>query len=435
MTVEDQRPGFVRTLCFVAPRPSPPMRLAWLGPLPGNQGGVPSMASQQLLGLLAAGCEIEAFVGSAAQRFPSQLRAHPGLEVHSQTTRWRYDRWYSNTDITKHLSGAAVRAAQLRRTGANVLARHDTKPFDLVYQFSMPELFAMYGRRRRLPPVVVHPEVHAAGELRWHHRERALAMGPESAAKHAAVRSMLASRSVIQRVDLAHADLVIAPAARFGELLHEDCHVQADRIRVVPNPIDVARFVPGDGPRRDEPRRLLFVSRIAVRKGVETIVELSHRITDLQGQVVIEVLGDRSLWSDYRHLLADLHPGTAIAVGHIANTDMTRLLQGATALLQPSRYEPFALTVGEALACGTPVITSDEVGATENVDPRVGMRVPAGDAAAMERALRDYLAAVEDTATEAELRTLARAEAERLFATDVVGRQLARELEAFVASR
>jgi glycosyltransferase involved in cell wall biosynthesis len=172
-----------------------------------------------------------------------------------------------------------------------------------------------------------------------------------------------------------------------------------------------------------------------VRKGVDAIVELSHRISDLEGQVVIEVLGDRSLWSDYRHLLAGLHPATSLAVGYVANDELRERLQRATVLLQPSRYEPFALTVGEALACGTPVITSDEVGATEGVDPRIGMRVAAGDVAALERALRDLLAAVKDPAVESELRALSRAEAERLFASDVVGRQLAQALETFVASR
>jgi glycosyltransferase involved in cell wall biosynthesis len=410
-------------------------RIAWIGPLPGSQGGVPSMAAQQLIGLANTGVRIEAFVGAAAKRFPGEISARPGVEVHSHMTRWRYDRWYSSTDMTKHVSGAAVRAAQLRRIGASVLARHDIAPFDLVYQFSMPELFAIYGRQRRLPPIVVHPEVHAAGELRWHHRERSLAMGPESAVKHAAVRSMLAGRSAIQRVDLSRADLVIAPAARFGELLSQDYRVAAERIRVVPNPIDVELFEPGEGPRPGEPRRILFVSRIAVRKGVETIVELSHRIADLEGAVLIEVLGDRSLWSDYRHLLDDLNPGTAAVIGHVAHTEMRGRLQGATALLQPSHYEPFALTVAEALACGTPVITSDEVGATENVDPRVGVRVPAGSAVAMERALRDLLRSVEDPATEVELRALARTEAVRLFAPDVVGRQLAGELEAYLATR
>lgn len=398
--------------------------------MPSTLGGVPAMATQQLIGLTAAGVEVEAFVSPTGDRVPEALRARPGLVVHAQPTRWRYDRWYSRTDIAKHVSGAAARAAQLRGIGADVVASHRDQPFDAIYQFSMPELFALHGRRGRLPAVVLHPQVHAAGELHWQRRERSLALGSESPGRHRAVGAMLGARSAIQRRDLPGADLVIAPARRFAELLCQDCGVDADRIRVVPNPIDVAEFRPLDTPAPQGPRRVLFVSRIAVRKGVDAIVELSHRIADLEGQVVIEILGDRSLWSDYRHLLTGLHGGTAVAHGHVASGELRRRLQTATAILQPSRYEPFALTVGEALACGTPAITSDEVGATEHVDPRVGIRVTPGDGQALEQALRALLEAVEDPAAERELRALARAEAMRLFATDVVGRRLARELDA-----
>ncbi len=396
--------------------------------MPSVHGGVASMATQQLLGLTRAGAEVEAFVSSPAE-LPRALHGLPGLVVHAQATRWHYDHWYSATDLTAHMTGATARALRLRGVGASVLERHRSQPFDVIHQFSMPELFALHGRRGRLPPVVVHPEVHAAGELRWHHRERALALRGESTTRHLAVRSMLTARSVLQRADLSHADLVIAPSSRFAQLLGQDCGVADERIRVVPNPIDVAQFHPADEPPRDGPRRLLFVSRIAVRKGVDAIVELSHRIDDLAGQVVIEVLGDRSMWSDYRHLLADLNPATAICVGQLPNDELRGRLQRATALLQPSRYEPFALTVAEALACGTPVITTDEVGATEDVDPSVGVRVAAGDVAALERALRGLLVALADPATETRLRRLARAEAERLFATDVVGRRLVGALE------
>lgn len=407
--------------------------MAWIGPTPSSAGGVPSMATQQLLGLAHADVEIEAFVGSPADDLPQVLGSCAGLKIHHRPLRWHYGRWYSKTDMTKHLSGAAARTAHLRRTGFDVVARHHEQPFDIVYQLSMPELFAFHGRRRQLPPIIVHPEVHAAGELRWHARERALAREDESMIRHYGVRGMLKARSVIQGIDLPRADLVISPAMRFAQLLQQDYGVPEERLRVIPNPVDTQRFLPGRGPVAGEPRRFLFVSRIAVRKGVDAIVQLSHQIADLGGQVIIEVIGDRSLWSDYRHLLTDLHPATAVALGPLANEEISQRLQGATALLQPSQYEPFGLTAAEALATGTPVITSDEVGATENVDARVGRRVVAGDARGLEHGLRNLLLTVQDRDAERELRALCRVEAERLFATDVVGRQLAQELQAFLA--
>ncbi len=52
------------------------MRIAWIGPMPSADGGVPSMATQQLLGLSAAGIEIEAFV-SCARGSASAVAARP----------------------------------------------------------------------------------------------------------------------------------------------------------------------------------------------------------------------------------------------------------------------------------------------------------------------------------------------------------------------
>jgi glycosyltransferase involved in cell wall biosynthesis len=53
----------------------------------------------------------------------------------------------------------------------------------------------------------------------------------------------------------------------------------------------------------------------------------------------------------------------------------------------PSHHEPFGLTAAEALACGTPVVASNAVGAVEGFRACCE-RFRAGDAAAFEAALR-----------------------------------------------
>jgi glycosyltransferase involved in cell wall biosynthesis len=238
---------------------------------------------------------------------------------------------------------------------------------------------------------------------------------------------MLTVRAAIQRRDSRRAALVVAPSRRFAEHLVCDYSVSRDRIRVVPNPIDLERFTPAASRPAGQPFTLLFVSRISVRKGVEMVIDLSKRLVDLADEVRIELVGDRTMWSDYRPLLADLDPTVAVYRGPVDPVELPSLYHQADGVLQPSHYEPFALTVGEALAAGLPVVASDEVGAAEDVDSACSFIFPAGDVDAFERSVRRLVAALEN-GQRGELSRLARAEAERLFDRARVARLLAESL-------
>jgi glycosyltransferase involved in cell wall biosynthesis len=63
-------------------------------------------------------------------------------------------------------------------------------------------------------------------------------------------------------------------------------------------------------------------------------------------------------------------------------------------MVLPSKYEPFAVVVNEAMCCGCPVIVSDQVGAARDlVTPvRPEFVFPAGDVAALVKTLRLALA-------------------------------------------
>jgi glycosyltransferase involved in cell wall biosynthesis len=173
----------------------------------------------------------------------------------------------------------------------------------------------------------------------------------------------------------------------------------------------------------ERPQTLLYASRISVRKGVEMIVDLSHRLSDLRGRLQIVVAGGPTLWSDYRPLLSRLNREIAVYAGSVAPKQLPELYRAADVVVQPSRYEPFALTVAEALASGVPVVASDEVGAAEGVDPRCCTIFPSGKPDALEAAVRGVLRRM-GTVDEAAIRDLARSEAERLFAPQRVADSL-----------
>jgi glycosyltransferase involved in cell wall biosynthesis len=247
----------------------------------------------------------------------------------------------------------------------------------------------------------------------------------------------MATRAAIQRRDVKLARALVAPSARFADHLAVDYAYPRERIHVLPNPIDLERLSPPDdlpqGAHR-ETFTVLFVSRIAVRKGVEMIVELSHRLADLEGKLDLQLIGGASQWSNYEPLLQDLNPAVATYRGQLSPFDLAEVYRHAVAVVQPSRFEPFGLTVAESLATGHPVVASDEVGAVDGVDPRVCRVFPAGDGRAFAEALRGLLADLAGPEGPG-LARLARLEAERLFSPGLAGRRLAGILEDLIPSK
>jgi glycosyltransferase involved in cell wall biosynthesis len=406
------------------------VRLAWLGPTPSEDGGAPGVGTILLRELARLGHEVDCFIAARPEDIPSELRREPGLSFHLRDSGWRWGRWYSRRPMLAFFSGNLARIRAQMSLADAILHEHRRRPYDLVYQFSQSELTALRRRARQLPPIVVHPSTHAAGELRWHRAETALSRRCEPAHKRFVVRAMLMSRAAAQRRDMRLACRVLPVGEPFRRHIARDYGVEESRLGVVLNPIDLARFSDVDriGPPTGGPIDLLFVSRISARKGVEMITALSRRMSDLSGRVRIRVIGGPTSWSDYRPLLADLDPRTATYDGRVSPDELARLFKTAGGLLLPSRYEPFGLTVAEALASGVPVVASDEVGAADGLDDRVCRIFPEGDLDQFELQVR-ALVATATGGVASELAAIARAEACRLYAPAVVARRLVEELQ------
>jgi hypothetical protein len=113
---------------------------------------------------------------------------------------------------------------------------------------------------------------------------------------------------------------------------------------------------------------------------------------------------DRELRSeiDARRASGRLH-----TLGYVPEKDLVALYGGAEVLAYPSHFEGFGLPVVEAMACGTPVVTTD-VPALREVSGGAAQLVPLGDPAALADAVAELIVNP-DARASARARGLARA--------------------------
>ena len=406
--------------------PSKPLRIAWLGPGPGEDGGVSGALTDLLGGLTRRGHRIDCFLPGKQRPLPPRIAEEPRLTFIWGTSDWQWDRWYSRSKLGAFATGLLARAVAALRIRREVVRRHRTEPYDLIYQFSTVENLAVPSSIARAVPLVIHPETHVAGELRFLIAERELSWHCQPRYVFAAVVGIMSVRALVQRARIRRASLLICISSVFRDHLVNDYGFPRGNTVVVPNPVRLERF-PVSARALEQPPRILVLGRIAVRKGLDDVVAVAKALLEREVEVRIRVVGGPSLWSDYTKLLEDLPSENSEYVGSLAASEIPAELEGSDILLQASRYEPFALTVAEALASGVPVVATSEVGAIENVDRSVAAEAPPGDVQAMADAIEAMLERLR--AEPQQVRARARAEAERLFDPEVVCQQISDSLE------
>lgn len=141
-------------------------------------------------------------------------------------------------------------------------------------------------------------------------------------------------------------------------------HIAPDRITVVYPGID-ARFCPlpasTTAPVRQRlglPRDfLLFVGTLEPRKNIVRLIEACHR---LPAALPLVIAGRKGwLYEEIFQTVARLAMQEQVQwLDFVADSDLPAVYNLARVFVYPSLYEGFGLPVAEALACGTPVVTS-----------------------------------------------------------------------------
>jgi glycosyltransferase involved in cell wall biosynthesis len=178
------------------------------------------------------------------------------------------------------------------------------------------------------------------------------------------------SRLAVPRVAQGARRLIAVSEFTRRELV-ELLRVPEEKIRVIPNAVGEP-FGP-DGPKA-EGDYVLAVGTLEPRKNLAAAQQAAQRLA-----VELRVVGAQG-WGGVE---------TAGWLGRVSDERLAELYRGARCLVYPSLYEGFGIPVLEAMACGTPVVTSAG-GATEEVAGGAAVLVdpldPASIAAGLEEA-------------------------------------------------
>lgn len=193
----------------------------------------------------------------------------------------------------------------------------------------------------------------------------------------------------------AHPDVYLANSRATADRVRDWLDLEVDGT-VYPG-VDLRRFTPDVDPAFDEERiAVLYVGRLDEGKGLRELITAQSRLGD---RTRLYLVGDGTLKGDLREHARRLGvEDDVVFVGSVDHDDVPGYYAAADVFCLPSHHESFGMVNVEAMACGTPVI-STRIDAIEEylTDGENGLLVEPGDVGALTDAL-------ERLATDTELR-------------------------------
>jgi glycosyltransferase involved in cell wall biosynthesis len=203
--------------------------------------------------------------------------------------------------------------------------------------------------------------------------------------------------------------------------------IHADRARVVPLGVD-DRFLAPVSPYRAARRYLFYAGNHREHKDIATLLRAWSSLPRSH-DVDLHLTGP----DDFGGALQSYSTASrrAVAVGDLTQDDLAAHYAGSTALVHPALLEGFGLPLLEAMACGAPVIATQE--SLPAALAGAALTFPAGDVQAAREAI---LRVLDDSALRARLVEEGRRRAEMLtwdrcaFQTAEIYREVLREQPA-----
>lgn len=194
-----------------------------------------------------------------------------------------------------------------------------------------------------------------------------------------------------------HAHTVIAISRQVARDTMKLYAIPEERVHIVMNGFNEAIFHVMPVKRAEvlakyalptEPEILItFIGKLTDFKGVDVLLDAARIYERELGDVMTLIIGDGALRLQLEAQAERLGLDGVHFLGHQPQPAVAEILNSADISTVPSRIEPFGLVAVEALACGTPVVATNEGGLPDFVDERVGALVDVENSAVLAEAI------------------------------------------------
>jgi glycosyltransferase involved in cell wall biosynthesis len=194
------------------------------------------------------------------------------------------------------------------------------------------------------------------------------------------VRTLLGVQARWERLNTERAERVVVPSRYSAAIAHEVYDVPAERLAVVPEPIDLAewrRRFAAVAPAAPGPPTVLSVARMYPRKRLDDLLRAAAILRDRIPPVRFRIVGGGPE-SDRLHALhATLGLGETVTfLGDISRQALAVEYVRAHCFCLPTVQEGFGIVFAEAMAAGLPVVACRAAAVPEIVeDRRTGLLV------------------------------------------------------------
>lgn len=166
---------------------------------------------------------------------------------------------------------------------------------------------------------------------------------------------------------------------------------ETDRLHVIPLGVEPSLFTPLESGQSSDPNQILFVGRLHYIKGIDVLFRAMRSLIDQRPNVRLVLIGGGFPFRDYQRQERDMRllvrnlglSDSVDFVGQKSPHEVAEYMRKSALLVLPSRAESFGATLVEALACGTPVVSTRCGGPEDIVNNEVGILVPKGDPASL----------------------------------------------------